>query len=72
MLPVHLGAVVCPSGETTRVPWHIRQTCQPAALGQGSTPNLSLLGMENAYTLPAPFYKIPFPSPHSSCPIPGT
>lgn len=55
-----------------RDPWHMRQKCQPAALGQGTILNLSLLGMENAYTLPAPFYKIPFPSPYTSCPIPGT
>lgn len=28
--------------------------------------------MENAYTFPVPFYNISFPSPYSSCPVPGT
>jgi len=39
---------------------------------EDSALNLRLLEMENAYTFPAPFYKIPFPSPYSLCPIPGT
>lgn len=67
-----LGLTVCPLGAAMRGPWHLWQKCQPAAPDQGSILNLRLLEMENAYTFPAPFYKIPFPSPYSSCPIPGT
>ena len=66
------GATVRPSRETTGDPWRVQQQCQPAAPGQGRALNPRLLGMENAYTFPAPSYNIPLPSPSSSCPIPGT
>lgn len=46
------------SGYTTRGPWHRQQKCQPTALGQGNTPDLRHLEMENAHTFPAPSRKL--------------
>lgn len=53
MLPVYLGGIACPSGDTMRGLWLIQQKCQPTALGQGNIPDLRHLEMENAHTFPA-------------------
>ena len=60
MLPVYLRGIACPSGDTVRGLWLIQQMCQPTNLGQGNTPDLKHLEMENAHTFPARSRKLHF------------